>query len=145
MIFGQDLCKNLRYDQNYLGKQNSTLGSVVPLAMFSEQRGVWGEKPSYKTFPPQKRSPTATTALLIWSWDGTSTILTSVQLLHQIVGHLHLSQHLKIWTNLHQTQLNYSTMQLHQARSSPISYYTTLITNLFVFRMAPSLYQKGST
>ena len=72
--------------------------------MFSEQRGVWGEKPSYKTFPPQKRSPTATTALLIWSWDGTSTILTSVQLLHKIVGHLlHLSQNLKIWTNLNLT------------------------------------------
>ena len=73
---------------------NSTLGSVVPLAMFSEQRGVWGEKPSYKTFPPQKRSPTATTALLVWSWDGTSTILTSVQLLHQIVGHLPKSKDL---------------------------------------------------
>ena len=32
MKFDQDLCLNLRYD---FGKMNSTLGSVVPLAMFS--------------------------------------------------------------------------------------------------------------
>ena len=31
MKFDQDLCLNLKYD---LGKMNSTLGSVVPLAMF---------------------------------------------------------------------------------------------------------------
>ena len=31
MKFDQDLCLNLQYD---LGKMNSTLGSVVPLAMF---------------------------------------------------------------------------------------------------------------
>ena len=31
MKFDQDLCLNLRYD---FGKMNSTLGSVVPLAMF---------------------------------------------------------------------------------------------------------------
>ena len=31
MKFGQDLCLNLQYD---FGKMNSTLGSVVPLAMF---------------------------------------------------------------------------------------------------------------
>ena len=32
MKFDQDLCLNLQYD---FGKMNSTLGSVVPLAMFS--------------------------------------------------------------------------------------------------------------
>ena len=32
MKFDQDLCLNLRYD---FGKMNSTLGSVVPLAMFT--------------------------------------------------------------------------------------------------------------
>ena len=32
MKFDQDLCLNLRYD---FGKMNSTLGSVVPLAMFN--------------------------------------------------------------------------------------------------------------
>ena len=31
MKFAQDLCLNLQYD---FGKMNSTLGSVVPLAMF---------------------------------------------------------------------------------------------------------------
>ena len=31
MKFDQDLCLNLQYD---FGKMNSTLGSVVPLAMF---------------------------------------------------------------------------------------------------------------
>ena len=31
MKFDQDLCLNLLYD---IGKMNSTLGSVVPLAMF---------------------------------------------------------------------------------------------------------------
>ena len=31
MKFDQDLCLNLKYD---FGKMNSTLGSVVPLAMF---------------------------------------------------------------------------------------------------------------
>ena len=40
MKFDQDLCLNLQYD---FGKMNSTLGSVVPLAMFSmyfgEDRG----------------------------------------------------------------------------------------------------------
>ena len=34
MKFNQDLCLNLRYD---FGKMNSTLGSVVPLAMFKNQ------------------------------------------------------------------------------------------------------------
>ena len=35
MKFNQDLCLNLWYDQiGYFGKMNSTLGSVVPLAMF---------------------------------------------------------------------------------------------------------------
>ena len=34
-MFDQDLCKNLWYDlKSYFGKQNSTLGCVVPLAMF---------------------------------------------------------------------------------------------------------------
>ena len=32
MKFDQDLCLNLQYD---FGKMNSTLGSVVPLAMFN--------------------------------------------------------------------------------------------------------------
>ena len=33
--FDQDLCLNLWYDPlGYFGKMNSTLGSVVPLAMF---------------------------------------------------------------------------------------------------------------
>ena len=32
MKFDQDLCLNLQYD---FGKMNSTLGSVVPLAMFT--------------------------------------------------------------------------------------------------------------
>ena len=31
MKFDQDLCLNLQYD---FGKMNSTLGSIVPLAMF---------------------------------------------------------------------------------------------------------------
>ena len=36
MKFDQDLCLNLWYDPiGYFGKMNSTLGSVVPLAMFS--------------------------------------------------------------------------------------------------------------
>ena len=35
MKFDQDLCLNLQYD---FGKMNSTLGSVVPLAMFL----LWG-------------------------------------------------------------------------------------------------------
>ena len=36
MKFDQDLCKNLQYDlRSYFGKQNSPLGSVVPLAMFN--------------------------------------------------------------------------------------------------------------
>ena len=35
MNFDQDLCLNLWYDPiGYFGKMNSTLGSVVPLAMF---------------------------------------------------------------------------------------------------------------
>ena len=33
MKFNQDLCLNLQYD---FGKMNSTLGSVVPLAMFTK-------------------------------------------------------------------------------------------------------------
>ena len=36
MKFDQDLRLNLRYD---FGKMNSTLGSVVPLAMFSSESG----------------------------------------------------------------------------------------------------------
>ena len=35
MKFDQDLCLNLQYD---FGKMNSTLGSVVPLAMFFYQK-----------------------------------------------------------------------------------------------------------
>ena len=38
MKFDQDLCLNLWYDPiGYFGKMNSTLGSVVPLAMFLRQ------------------------------------------------------------------------------------------------------------
>ena len=37
MKFDQDLCLNLQYD---FGKMNSTLGSVVPLAMFSNVGGL---------------------------------------------------------------------------------------------------------
>ena len=33
MKFDQELCVNLQYD---FGKMNSTLGSVVPLAMFGD-------------------------------------------------------------------------------------------------------------
>ena len=42
MKFDQDLCLNLQYD---FGKMNSTLGSVVPLAMFwiTYWEDVWGE------------------------------------------------------------------------------------------------------
>ena len=36
MKFDQDLCLNLQYD---FGKVNSTLGSVVPLAMFTTASG----------------------------------------------------------------------------------------------------------
>ena len=46
MKFDQDLCKNLRYDLKKLTwfKQNSTLGSVVPLAMFIMLRVVlWAQ------------------------------------------------------------------------------------------------------
>ena len=42
MKFDQDLCLNLQYD---FGKMKSTLGSVVPLAMFfgniAGEGGVW--------------------------------------------------------------------------------------------------------
>ena len=37
MKFDQDLCLNLQYD---FGKMNSTLGSVVPLAMFYSNLSV---------------------------------------------------------------------------------------------------------
>ena len=37
MKFDQDLCLNLQYD---FGKMNSTLGSVVPLAMFFRNTGL---------------------------------------------------------------------------------------------------------
>ena len=38
MKFDQDLCLNLWYDPiGYFGKMNSTLGSVVPLAMFKHE------------------------------------------------------------------------------------------------------------
>ena len=38
MKFDQDLCLNLQYD---FGKMNSTLGSVVPLAMFELELKSW--------------------------------------------------------------------------------------------------------
>ena len=38
MKFDQDLCLNLQYD---FGKMNSTLGSVVPLAMFTNNVAVY--------------------------------------------------------------------------------------------------------
>ena len=38
MNFDQDLCLNLQYD---FGKMNSTLGSVVPLAMFTIYFGIF--------------------------------------------------------------------------------------------------------
>ena len=42
MKFEQDLCLNLWYDPiGYFGKMNSTLGSVVPLAMFSTYIELW--------------------------------------------------------------------------------------------------------
>ena len=52
MKFDQDLCLNLQYD---FGKMNSTLGSVVPLAMF----GLWNyyvaKRKTSNTFNPQKQ------------------------------------------------------------------------------------------
>ena len=44
MKFDQDLCKNFDDKRSYFGKQNSTLGSVVPLAMFVFIRDVIAEK-----------------------------------------------------------------------------------------------------
>ena len=44
MKFDQNLCKNLYDKRSYFGKQNSTLGSVVPLAMFVIIRDVIAEK-----------------------------------------------------------------------------------------------------
>ena len=41
MKFDQDLCLNLHYD---FGKMNSSLGSVVPLAMFFSKRYPLTEK-----------------------------------------------------------------------------------------------------
>ena len=42
MKFDQDLCLNLWYDPiGYFGKMNSTLGSVVPLAMFILNTKFW--------------------------------------------------------------------------------------------------------
>ena len=43
--FDQDLCLNLWYDPiGYFGKMNSTLGSVVPLAMFNIIASLIGSK-----------------------------------------------------------------------------------------------------
>ena len=43
--FDQDLCKNINMTKkSYFGKQNSTLGSVVPFAMFVFIRDVVIEK-----------------------------------------------------------------------------------------------------
>ena len=45
MKFDQDLCLNLQYD---FGKMNSTLGSVVPLAMF--KAAIGNQDLSYKMY-----------------------------------------------------------------------------------------------
>ena len=45
MKFDQDLCLNLKYD---FGKMNSTLGSVVPLAMFIPKSAHGGGGPPVK-------------------------------------------------------------------------------------------------
>ena len=44
MKFDQDLCKNFDDKRSYFGKQNSTLGSVMPMAMFVFIRVVIAEK-----------------------------------------------------------------------------------------------------
>ena len=40
----EDLCKNFDDKRSYFGMQNSTLGSVLPLAMFVFIRDVIAEK-----------------------------------------------------------------------------------------------------
>ena len=63
MKFDQDLCLNLWYDPiGYFGKMNSTLGSVVPLAMFMSCLptrkptflDVWGSKWDMKWWSKHK-------------------------------------------------------------------------------------------
>ena len=44
MKFDQDLCKNFDDKKSYFGKQNLTLGCVVPMAMFVFIRAVIAEK-----------------------------------------------------------------------------------------------------
>jgi len=61
MKFEQDLCLNLWYDPiGYFGKMNSTLGSVVPLAMFRLYRHVFEIIRtlfiSYRNFPDYPHS-----------------------------------------------------------------------------------------
>ena len=50
MKFDHDLCLNLRYDLNKLLKLNSTLRSIVPLAMFSVMYFRPGEKTTAELF-----------------------------------------------------------------------------------------------
>ena len=73
MKFEQDLCLNLWYDPiGYFGKMNSTLGSVVPLAMFSFEHRFWFIIVWSIAWLKVKRGPNGITPCNL-RWDGAST------------------------------------------------------------------------